>query len=161
MRRPYYPWSLSALLQGRPTLGNLLDLCEENYDLLRKMAPNLPGLRNRHRSRIGDQLDLFLEVREQTPYSSLLQLTYRFPGGEGEEADPAALLRAYHDARQLEVLWLRQQVLPLDQGPDLETLERKWRANLFVSKWLGYCWRQRHGFGAHSELRVSEPLPCL
>jgi uncharacterized protein len=159
MRRPYYPGNLRALLAGRPTLGNLLDLCGENYDLLRKLAPDLPALRNRHRSRLGGQVDLFLEVREQTPYSSLLQLTYRFGGG-GDEADPAAVLRAYHDARQLEVLALRQQVLPLEQGPDLATLERKWRANLFISKWLGYCWWQRHAFSAHSELCTSELLPC-
>jgi len=89
-----------------------------------------------------------------------LQLTYRFNEAGGLVADPAALLRAYHDARQLEVLELRQQVLPLDLRPDMASLERKWRASLFLSKWLGYCWSQRHGFNMASEVRSTEPVFC-
>ncbi|MBF0255066.1 MAG: DUF1249 domain-containing protein [Gammaproteobacteria bacterium] len=160
MQRPYYPWNLSTLLSGRPTLGSLLDLCEENYVLLMRLAPDLAQLQQRHLSRGRDGIALHLQIRSQTPYTSLLQLTYRFTSSAEAVADPAALLRAYHDARQLEVLELRQQVLSLDPRPDLCSLQRKWRVNLFLSKWLGYCCRQQHGFSPSTQLAEAES-ECL
>jgi uncharacterized protein YqiB (DUF1249 family) len=55
-------------------------------------------------------------------------------------------LRAYHDAAQVEVLSLRQTVLPVLRHYDTPALGAKWRANLFVSKWLGYCLSQGYRF---------------
>jgi uncharacterized protein YqiB (DUF1249 family) len=146
MSRNHYPWCLAALLQGRPSLGALLELCDENYGLLLRLAPDLRHLQGRHRSHAADGIALHLEIQAQTPYTSLLQLTHQFPEEQGLVDDPAALLRVYHDARQLEVLQLRQQALPLVNRPDLSALQRKWRLNLFLSKWLGYCLRQGYGF---------------
>lgn len=160
MRRPYYPWSLRDLLEHRHSVGGLLDLCEENYRYMLRLAPELGSLRGRHLSRIDGHIDLHLEVLEQTPYTTLIHLTYRF--GEGG-ADPDALLRVYHDARQMEVLELRQRVLPLNRRPDMCSLERKWRLNLFLSKWLGYCCRQGHRFDAGATEVVEERImvACL
>ena len=62
--------------------------------------------------------------------------------------DPDATLRVYHDAEQVEVLDLRQTVLPLPRGPHYPELRDKWRANLFLSKWLSFCISQGHGMGA-------------
>lgn len=94
---------------------------------------------------------LHLEVIEQSPYTSLLRLTYFFPQPDGQEhriplADPDALLRAYHDARQVEVLDLRQTALPLHNHYRSPALEAKWRANFFLGKWLSYCVRTGHLF---------------
>lgn len=161
MRRPYYPWSLRSLLEGRPSVGSLLDLCEENYGLLRRLAPQLPEMQNRHLSQAGDGVGLHLEIRSQTPYTSLIQLTYRFSEKDCVSDDPAALLRAYHDARQLEVLELRQHILSLDPRPDMASMERKWRLNLFLSKWLGYCCRRGHRFSTASEISDSCPEALL
>lgn len=160
MRRPYYPWSLRDLLEHRPTVGGLLDLCEENYRRMQRLAPELDSLTEQHRSRVDGHIDLYLEVLEQTPYTTLIRLTYRFGNGV---ADPDALLRVYHDARQLEVLELRQRILPLDRHPDMGSLERKWRLNLFLSKWLGYCGQQGHRFDEASRWLASEPVEvaCL
>lgn len=65
--------------------------------------------------------------------------------------EPNALLRAYHDAAQVEVLDLRQTVLPLYRHYGAPALEAKWRANLFLSKWLAYCLREGHVFSASGQ----------
>ncbi len=160
MRRPYYPWSLRSLLEYQSTVGGLLDLCEENYRYMLRLAPELGSLADHHLSRVAGNIDLHLEILEQTPYTTLVHLTYRF--GEGG-ADPDALLRVYHDARQMEVIELRQRVLPLNRRPDMGSLERKWRLNLFLSKWLGYCCRQGHRFDAGTAGSVVEwaRVACL
>lgn len=78
------------------------------------------------------------------------------PTTGGTLAEPNALLRAYHDAGQVEVLDLRQTVLPLYRHYGAPALEAKWRANLFLSKWLAYCVRAGHGFSAGSPGRDSQ-----
>ena len=95
-------------------------------------------------------MDLHLEIREQTPYTTLVHITYFFTGTEQRQRDPDALLRVYHDSRQVEVIDLRQHILPLNGGRLLPTLVQKWRINLFLSKWLSYCNDQGHRFNTGS-----------
>ncbi|MEN8180453.1 MAG: DUF1249 domain-containing protein [Pseudomonadota bacterium] len=152
MRAPYYPWSLKSLLTGRPTMGALLDLSEENYRLLMRLVPDLPKLKGRLISSRVQGMDLHLEVQEQTPYTSLIHLTYYFPHAEGHAPDPDAQLRVYHDSRQVDVLDLSQSALPLRRWGANPTLEQRWKINLFLSKWLAYCALQGHEFAA---VRVS------
>ncbi len=142
-----YPWSLRSLLSDRPSLGRLLDLCEENYHRVHRLAPDLARMEGRFLSRLSGSVDLYLEILEQTPYTSLIHLTYYFSHEQGQRPDPDATLRIYHDSHQAELLDLRQKALPLNQGFVRPTLEQKWRANLFVAKWLGYCAGQGHSFG--------------
>ena len=149
--RTHYPWLDRLLTPARPRVGDLMHLCEENYARLRRLAPDLPRWRGDYRSSGADGMDLHLEVIEQSRYTSLLRLTYFFPHGDGlahrlPQADPDALLRAYHDARQVEILDLRQTALPLHKHYRSPALEAKWRANLFLAKWLAYCLRSGHHF---------------
>ncbi len=146
MRAPYYPWSLKSLLTGRPTVGTLLDLSEDNYRLLMRLAPDLVRLKGRLVSSLVRGMDLHLEVQEQTPYTTLIHLTYYFPHPEGHAPDPDARLRVYHDSRQVDVLDLSQSALPLKRWGANPTLEQRWRINLFLSKWLAYCALQGHCF---------------
>ena len=146
MRAVDYPRNIKALLASCPSVGCLMDLCDENYRFLAKLAPGLKFLEGRLLSSMRNGMDLYLEVLEQTPYTTLIRLTYYFPDQEGRYSDPDAVLRVYHDSRQVEVLDLRQQALPLKQGKEPPTLEQKWKANLFLSKWLAYCTRQGHRF---------------
>ena len=88
-----------------------------------------------------------LTVVSQSPYTTLLRLTYEFSGGHGP-AEPDALLRVYHDARMVEVEDLRQDTLPTNRLFEAPGLLNKWRANLFVSKWLAFCLQQQHIFVA-------------
>ncbi len=146
MRAPYYPWSLKSLLTGRPTVGALLDLSDDNYRLLMRLAPDLPKLQGRQISALMQGLDLHLEIQEQTPYTSLIHLTYYFPHEAGHAPDPDAQLRVYHDSRQVDVLDLSQSALPLRRWGANPTLEQRWKINLFLSKWLAYCVLQGHSF---------------
>ncbi|MES9838310.1 MAG: DUF1249 domain-containing protein [Candidatus Thiodiazotropha sp.] len=141
-----YPWSLNKLLATRPSMGMVLDLSEENYALLMRLAPALGDLAGKYQSNLEHGMDLHLEVQEQTPYTSLVHLTYYFSHAVGDYPDPDATLRVYHDSKQIDVLDLRQSSLPLHRWGGNPTLDQRWRINLFLSKWLRYCLAQGHGF---------------
>ena len=133
-------------LNRSPTVGDMLALCEENYRHLQSLVPQLRRLQGDHCSSRPDHQDLHLKVLEQTPYTTLIRLTYRFRHPEGGVADPDAVLRVYHDARQVEVEDLRQKVLPTDRLYEAPGLHNKWRLNLFVGRWLAFCLSQGHLF---------------
>ncbi len=148
MRTPRYPWSVGNILIARPTVGALMALCEENYGHLLRLAPQVDMMAGRHHSRVDGQMDLHLEVLEQAPYTTLVHLTYHFgrTGAGTTRPDPDALLRVYHDAGQAEVIDLEQRALPIQTPPGLRTLQQKWNANVFLSKWLRFCIVQGHRF---------------
>lgn len=149
-----FPWvsQVAPLLERSPTVGQLLDLCEENYWLLMDIAPSLRQLRGLYRSGRPGQVALYLEVLEQTPYTTSVHLTYYFPRQRGQVPDPDVLLRVYHDAIQVEVVDLRQSALPVVAGYHHPSLRNKWKIQLFLSKWLAYCRHQGHRFGDAHEL---------
>lgn len=136
---------IKKCLRQEPSVGDLLALCEENYQYLSSLVPQLRRLHGQHCSSRPDRQDLHLTIVEQTPYTTLIRLTYRF-AHDDDAADPDALLRVYHDARQVEVEDLRQQALPTHRLYEAPGLLNKWRLNLFVSKWLAYCVQQGHLF---------------
>ena len=138
--------ALRRILAAPATVGALLDLCEENFQLLRLIAPDLRAMRGSHRSQRPGQLDLHLDVIDQAAYTTTLRLTYWFDEHPGRAPDPDATLRVYHDARQVEVLDLRQQTLPVDRLFESPALAHKWKASVFLSKWLWYCARNGHQF---------------
>lgn len=150
MQASRYPWELTKYWRQCPSVGCLMDLCDENYHQLLRLAPGLHGLHGQFLSKTHRNIELSLEVLEQTPYTTLIHLTYYFESAAGRRLDPDALLRAYHDCRQVEVLKLEQAGLPLDRSGVEVGLERKWRVNLFLSKWLAYCVRDGHRFAAES-----------
>ena len=138
--------ALRRILAAPASVGALLDLCEENFQLLRLIAPDLRAMRGSHRSQRPGQLDLHLDVIDQAAYTTTLRLTYWFDEHPGRAPDPDATLRVYHDARQVEVLDLRQQTLPVDRLFESPALAHKWKASVFLSKWLWYCVRNGHQF---------------
>ncbi len=146
MRMPWYPWSLRHALDEQPTVGRLMDLCDENYGHLTRLVPGLRTLEGRHASRVEKGMDLYLDVLEQMPYTTMIHITYRFSHAKTPDFDPDATVRVYHDARQVEVIDLKQSALPLDKEVHRGALNRKWKANLFLSKWLVYCVQQGHTF---------------
>ncbi|ESQ08972.1 MAG TPA: DUF1249 domain-containing protein [Chromatiaceae bacterium] len=152
----------------RPTIGDLMSLCEENYCALHRLAPNLATLRGPFVSCDEAGADLLLEVREQAPFTTLFRLTHLFAGPQDIgrwRPDPDAILRAYHDAGQVEVLDLRQTALPVFNHYRAPALLANWKASLFLSKWLRYCLAREHRFPpvTNRPLRPSEheltPIP--
>jgi len=75
MPAPRYPWDTAFIRSGRPTVGNLMSLCEENYRALMRLVPDLREIRGEVCSVIERDQDLFLEVLEQVPYTTLLRLS--------------------------------------------------------------------------------------
>ena len=149
MRTPRYSRMMAAIGSGRPAIADLMGLYEENYQALMRLAPDLRGVRGEARAVVGRDQDLFLEVLEQAPYTTLLRLTYYFPRHDGQvhgTPDPDTLLRACHDAGQVEVLDLRQTMLPVRPHYPCSALETKWKVNLFLSKWLAFCLSRGYRF---------------
>jgi len=145
------PWMTPLVGCGKPTVGDLMSLCEENYRALMRLIPDLRLIQGEERCVLDRGQDLHLEVLEQTPFTSLLRLTYYFPYEDGlahrmKSSEPDALLRVYHDVRQAEVLNLRQTVLPLRNHYESPALAAKWKVNLFLSKWLRFCLSQGYRF---------------
>ncbi|MGV6818109.1 MAG: DUF1249 domain-containing protein [Thiotrichales bacterium] len=114
---------------------------------LKCLCPSLKHITGSHVSTVVGGHDLHLILTEQTPHTTTLSLTYRFPEGESR---PDLILRIYHDARQAEVLSRRCRLtddwLYTDRHPGETALLCKWRLNRFLYKWLNYCRRQGHDF---------------
>ena len=144
MQKPNYPWNLNGALRFKPSVGQLMDLCEENYYLILKLAPDIHQMQGKYQSTQLPHIDLHLEILEQSPYTSLIHLTYFFD--HSRNADPDTVLRVYHDSRQVEVIDLKQKYLPVIHSYDHPGLLMKWKANIFISKWLSYCLHQGHTF---------------
>lgn len=166
MQASRYPWNTAFIRSGRPTVGNLMELCEENYRALMRLVPELRELRGEACSVVDRDQDLFLEVLKQAPYTILLRLTYYFPHQDGKvhrtlDPDPDTLLRAYHDAGQVEVLDLRQTTLPAHTHYPYPTLEAKWKVNLFLSKWLAFCLARGYWFSTAPEAPVNPVAKVL
>lgn len=152
------PLATAALWSGRPTVGALMILCEENYVLFSRLVPGLASRRGLLVSRVAGGVDLHLSIEAQSPYTTQVRMTHVFSGGEtdrpGARPEPDVLLRVYHDARQVEVLDLRQTALPVQADYRPPALDSKWRANLFLSKWLAYCLHQGHRLGGARTARA-------
>ena len=145
---------LHTTLDRRPNVGRLVDLCEQNYALLHRLMPELLHMRGEYQALSCGHADLHLDVLEHSRYTSLIHLTYYFEHAQGRQPEPDAVLRVYHDARQLEAIELRQAdaVLSADALYEEPGLHNKWQLNCFVGKWLEFC------VAAGYRFTPSEPL---
>jgi hypothetical protein len=132
------------------TLASLQDLQECSYRRLLRLAPDLRRAEGACVSRVKGALDLHLVVTERSPYTTTLNLTYRFPAGATEVLEPDLTARVYHDARLVEVVSLSRRHPPHAAGcwrrPEPSELEAKWEVHRFLQRWLGYCLHQGHLF---------------
>ncbi len=127
---------------------SLMDMYEENYIRLRKLIPDLSAIEHSAKSYSPGHLDLHLKILERSRYTTTLMLSYGFRGGEGElRMEPDLKIRIYHDAGLAEVMSgrLHHGRLVLENLP-ADARRQKWQLNRFLSKWLRYCLRQKHGF---------------
>jgi len=102
-----------------------------------RLVPDLRNIRSKACSVVDLDQDLFLEILEHAPYTTLLRLTHYFPHHDGKvyrtlDPVPDTLLRAYHDSGHVEVLDLRQTALPVHMHYLYSALETKWKANLYL-----------------------------
>ncbi len=130
----------------------LMSLYESNHVRFLQLAGDPARLSGTLRSRVEGDCELQLSVLEHMPYTSMLALTYLLPSAQPDggycERLPDLKLRAYHDARLLEVEdEPARQVSRTAAGRQGEReLQHRWMRNMMLNKWLEYCVERGHRF---------------
>lgn len=136
--------------------SDLMQLYEANYIRLIKLIPEFASCEDQTCSVVQDCLALHLRVLERCRYTTTLVLTYQFDEQTRCLSLPDLHIRAYHDARQAEVLRCcggsENQAQYLYDAQCEKQIEKRWRLNRFLYKWLTYCLRRGHGFPREEKL---------
>jgi uncharacterized protein YqiB (DUF1249 family) len=149
--------------RARPrTFVALMALYESNYVRLASLTGALVKLAGRHRSIVDGDCDLLLSVTERSPYTTTLNLTYRFSDLPGEAAAsdyPDMSIRIYHDAHLVEAQeWAGTHphtlLQALRQRAERE-LDQRWARNMMLNKWLEYCLERGHRFSPATLIAAS------
>ncbi len=128
----------------------LMSLYESNYVRFLRLAGDPARLSGALVSHVPGDCDLQLSILEHMPYTSSLELTYLLPADAAAGSSELALrmpnlrLRAYHDARLLEVECPPPAVGRTRQAE--RELRQRWARNMMLNKWLEYCAERGHRF---------------
>lgn len=103
-------------------------------------------------SRTPKDCDLHLQLLRREPYTTTLRLTYWLTDAQDRwVADPDLTLRIYHDARLVEAVAASQahhhrMLKELARSQSRTELDRRWRSNIMLNKWLDYLLEMGHRF---------------
>ena len=131
------------------TFTGLMTLYESNYIKLHNLTSAFDWPSDNVISKSAEDCDLHATITRREPYTTTLKLTYWFPEGAGATlADPDLILRIYHDARLVEAVSGRDRhthhklrELAVNSGAELD---RRWRVNMMLNKWLDYLYDVGH-----------------
>ena len=156
-----------ARLPGLSRLGWLMGLYAENHARLVRLFEPGDLAAGTYVSRVGDGLDLRLDVIERHAYTSELRMAYvGMPDPVTGELDPSAYLRLYRDARQVEAthcyVGRRWQDATGMFPPPAAVFGHRMRMNTFLGKWLQYLAERGHGVATlRPEAACPGPAPVL
>lgn len=123
-------------------------LYESNYLRLMRLIPELARIDGCFRSRVAGDCDLHVEILERCRYTVTLSLTYHFETDDGLLVDPDMTLRVYLDCQLAEVMSIgptqRHATLRKLVQEHHKELNRRWRRNVVLNKWLDYLSEQGH-----------------
>ena len=125
-------------------LVRLQAVCDANYHRLRRLAPEgAVGVRRSLMMDVqGHSASVQLEIREQTPYTTVLQLTLVTPLHNWLEM-PRLTVRMYHDVRMAEVIAVNRfrnlRARYSYPNPDLHQPDEKHQLNTLLAEWLEHC----------------------
>ncbi|MDJ0709893.1 MAG: DUF1249 domain-containing protein [Woeseiaceae bacterium] len=126
----------------------LMALYESNFLRLLRLIPELDRLDGCFRSRVVGDCDLHVEILERCRYTLTLSLTYQFETDDGLLVDPDMTVRAYLDGQLAEVMAMgdcqRHTTLSELVQKHRNELDRRWRRNVVLNKWLDYLSEQGH-----------------
>lgn len=126
----------------------LMALYESNFLRLLRIIPEVDRIDGCFRSRVAGDCDLYVEVIETSRYTVTLSLTYHLATDSGLLVDPDMMVRVYLDGQQAEVLAIGEQqrhaTLRRLVFEHHEELDRRWRCNIILNKWLEYLSDQGH-----------------
>ena len=133
-------------ISTRALAKRLPELHESVFRSLSLLLPDDLGRSDCMVSSIEGVPDLYMLVMERHPYTTFLRLTYVL--GEDGAQNPNAHIRVYHDARMAEATaFSPQQGIRRLAGPGMPSrgiVERSWRLNRALVKWLDYVLGQGH-----------------
>lgn len=136
-----------AIARPRSFVG-LMALYESNYLRLLRLIPEIERLDGCFRSRVAGECDLHVEILERSRYTVTLSLTYHFETDEGLLVDPDVTVRVYLDGMVCEAMSIgrrqRHESLRRLLKEHRKELDRRWRRNMILNKWLEYLSDQGH-----------------
>jgi uncharacterized protein YqiB (DUF1249 family) len=131
------------------TFTGLMTLYESNYVKLHQLAATLDWPADAFVSSASRDNDLHVEIVRREPYTTTLRLTYWFSELSGMAVpDPDLVVRVYHDARLVEAVssgetHRHEKLRELARSSSAE-LDRRWRLNMLLNKWLDYLFEVGH-----------------
>lgn len=151
----------------QPKLRRLQELQTEIYRQLQLLIPDQVAHYDSFQSKVHGSPLLRMDILERHPYTHFVRLTYQFNKGDTQEIAPDAHIRVYNDARLAEATSFchvqgfdrqarngaehasmngsRAHLLsPSSWFQSLQTLQRSWRQNAALDKWLSYLLHQGH-----------------
>ncbi len=132
----------------RKSFVGLMALYESNYMRLLRLVPDLENIDGCFVSKVAGECDLYVEIIDSSRYTVTLSLSYRMPSDEGVVMNPDMSVRAYLDGMQAEVLAIgekqRHAALRRLVQQHRGELNRRWRSNMILNKWLDYLSHQGH-----------------
>jgi len=151
----------------QPKLRRLQELQTEIYRQLQLLIPDEVAHYDSFQSRVHGSPLLRMDILERHPYTHFVRLTYQFNKNDALEIAPDAHIRVYNDARLAEATSFnpvqgfdrhtREELAagsanashahllsPSSWFQPLHTLQRNWRRNAALDKWLSYLLHQGH-----------------
>jgi uncharacterized protein YqiB (DUF1249 family) len=132
----------------------LMTLYESNYIKLHSLASAFEWPADSIVSSSPRDNDLHVEIVRREPYTTTMRLTYWFDDTGVSAADPDIVVRIYHDARLVEAVssgeaYRHTKLRELATSNTAE-LDRRWRLNMLLNKWLDYLFEVGHNLGGPS-----------
>ena len=130
------------------TFTGLMTLYESNYIKLHQLVPAMSWPADALVSSSARDKDLHAEIVRREPYTTTLRLTYWFDDAGVPAADPDIIVRIYHDAHLVEAVSSGEahrhaKLRALARSGSAE-LDRRWRLNMLLNKWLDYLFEAGH-----------------
>lgn len=136
-----------TIVKPRSFVG-LMALYESNYLRLLRLLPEIDRLDGCFRGRVAGDCDLHVEILERRRYTVTLSLTYHLETDDGLRLDPDILVRVYLDGQLAEAMAIGKQqrhaAMRRLMCVHREELDRRWRRNIVLNKWLDYLSEQGH-----------------
>ena len=123
------------------TFAGLMEMYEVNYMYIRNLLGDLRSSADVYRVEFDAAPPVWMSVIERTKYTVTLNLRYERMEAFSSEELPDVDVKVYLDALQAEVCALSKSSHSGQTQTNalLVSLEKRWKANRFLYKWLAYC----------------------
>ena len=124
------------------TYSQVSGLFELNYQKILTLIPNLASIDKDVVIRHSSEQDLFLFIKNKSPYTATFVLTHQLKNTTGVINRPDIQFKVYFDANLLEVISVCNETTLNQSHPYLaqcNDMNIQWELNTFIEKWLDYC----------------------